>query len=337
MSEDQLKNYVLQHADEDTKLSEPARLAVLAALEGADDLAEVLSEQDTSADLVQSLTTVEDGSAEPIGAYLSSMTVQGFRGIGPELTVPLQPGPGLIVIAGRNGSGKSTLAEALEIALTRQNSRWKDKAAVWSQNWRNLHAGEPADIRIGITEEGSGATTIGVDWPAGSDVGVEQLQTWVQRGGQKRESLSVLGWNAALELYRPLLSYEELGGILEGRPSELYDQLYKLLGLEQLNEAIARLDAQVQWLKRPEADLRKSRDALKPVLEGHDDSRADTALSQITKRKPDLEVVRPLITKGAAPVPAPWQQTQRLTAPATDEVAEACATVRSAAVTERTR
>lgn len=39
------------------------------------------------------------------------------------------------VIAGRNGSGKSTLAQAGELALTGVNSRWKDKAAVWSKRF----------------------------------------------------------------------------------------------------------------------------------------------------------------------------------------------------------
>ena len=336
MTDDHLKNYVLQRADEDAKLSEQARLAVLAALEGADDLAEVLGEEAASPGLIEALTTPDDHGTQPVGAYLSSIAVQGFRGIGPKATVALQPGPGLIVIAGRNGSGKSTLAEALEIALTRINSRWEDKAAVWSQNWRNLHVGEPAEIRIGITEEGAGTTTIGVDWPVGSDVRVDELKTWIQRGGQKREDTSVLGWDAALELYRPLLSYDELSGILEGRPSDFYDQLYRLLGLEQLTEAIGRLDTEVNGLKRPEADLKKSRDALKAVLEAHDDSRAATALSQITKRKPDLKAVRPLITKGAAStVPAAWQQMQWLTTPASDEVADACATLRSSAETQR--
>jgi ABC-type hemin transport system ATPase subunit len=336
MSDDALKNYVLRRADEDTKLSEEAGLAVLAALEGAEDLSEVLGEQATPPKLIEALTTPNADAAKPVGAYLSSIAVQGFRGIGPTTTVALQPGPGLIVIAGRNGSGKSTLAEALEIALTRINSRWEDKAAVWSQNWRNLHAGEPAEIRIGITEEGAGTTKIGVDWPAGSDVRVDQLKTWIQRSGQKREETSGLGWDAALELYRPLLSYDELSGILEGRPSDFYDQLYRLLGLEQLTEAIGRLDTEVHGLKQPETDLKKSRDALKVVLEAHNDSRADTALSQITKRKPDLAAVRPLITKGAAStVPAAWQQTQWLTTPASEDVAEACATLRSAAQTQR--
>lgn len=90
------------------------------------------------------------------------------------------------MIAGRNGSGKSTLAEALELALTGVNSRWKDKPVVWSQAWRNLHAGEPAQIRIGLTEEGSGTTTIGVDWPAGQEVPVEDARRWVQRKSRSK-------------------------------------------------------------------------------------------------------------------------------------------------------
>lgn len=245
MPDERLKNYVLRRADQDDDLSEDARLAILAALADADDLAEVLGSETTSAELVDELTAAEETAAEPVGAYLQSISVRGFRGIGPEVTLPLQPGPGLVVVAGRNGSGKSTLAEALELALTGTNSRWEDKAAVWSQNWRNLHAGEPAQIRVGLTEEGVGTTTIGVDWPPGADVAVEDSKTWVQRPGQKREDTSVLGWDAALEMYRPLLSYDELGGILEGRPSEFYDELYKLLGLEQLTEAMHRLDAEV--------------------------------------------------------------------------------------------
>jgi MFS transporter, SP family, xylose:H+ symportor len=35
--------------------------------------------------------------------------------------------------------------------------------AVWSQNWRNRPAGEGAEIRIGMAEQGSGTSTIDVD------------------------------------------------------------------------------------------------------------------------------------------------------------------------------
>ena len=79
----------------------------------------------------------------------------------------------------------------------------------------------------------------------------------MQRDGQKQEHPDVLGWTAALEMYRPMLSYDELGGILEGSPSEFYDQLYKLLGLEALTVAMSRLDVEVKALKEPAVAARE--------------------------------------------------------------------------------
>ena len=144
----------------------------------------------------------------------------------------------------------------------------------------------------------------------------------MQRDGKKREDTSVLGWAGALEMYRPLLSYDELGGILEGRPSDFYDQLHKLLGLEQLTEAMARLDAEVKQLKQPSVELRKVRDALRPNLEAHEDPRTATALAQLKKRRPDLDAIRPLITDGTvASVPSAWARAERLTTPVAEEVA----------------
>src|SRR5438046_2184555 len=58
------------------------------------------------------------------GAYLTSLTVEGFRGIGPKQTLTVSPGPGLTIVVGRNGSGKSSFAEALEVALTGDSKRW---------------------------------------------------------------------------------------------------------------------------------------------------------------------------------------------------------------------
>jgi AAA domain len=100
--------------------------------------------------------TKETSRGEPVGAYLRSITVSGFRGIGPEVRIPLHPGPGLIVVAGRNGSGKSTIAEALEMALTGESYRWLNRTAVWTDSWRNLHGGATASIKVEIAEEGPG-------------------------------------------------------------------------------------------------------------------------------------------------------------------------------------
>jgi DNA repair exonuclease SbcCD ATPase subunit len=329
-----LTDYVLERAESDASLSEPARLVVLAALESPEDLAEALGGGRSGFLPKRALSSAEP-AAKPVGAYLESITVQGFRGIGPKVTVPLQPGPGLIVIAGRNGSGKSTLAEALELALTGRNSRWENKKGiVWTQAWRNLHAADPVQIRIGLTEEGSGPTTIGVDWSTGDDVG--DKKTWIQRTGQKREGIDALGWETALEMYRPLLSYDELGHILEGTPSQFYDQLHRLLGLEQLTEATDRLGAAVKQLKKPGVELKQARDELRPLLESHDDARAELALAQVKKTKPDVNVLQPLITDGSgAETPPAWQQAERLTTPSAQDLAPKLTALREAAASER--
>jgi hypothetical protein len=101
MATDTLKDDVLTAADDDGSLSERARLAVLAALEDPDALPEALGGADALAHLLATLTTADERVEEPVGAYLESIMVSGFRGIGPPVTVPLQPGPGLIVIAGQ--------------------------------------------------------------------------------------------------------------------------------------------------------------------------------------------------------------------------------------------
>ena len=100
---------------------------------------------------------------------------------------------------------------------------------------------------------------------------------------------------------------------MEGKPSEFYDQLYRLLGLEQLTTAIAVLDTEVKELRVPGGDAKKAADALKPVLAEHEDPRAGTALAQVKKVKPDLDAVRPLITGAAlAAIPVAWQQARQL-------------------------
>ncbi len=89
---------VLAMADEDG-LDKDAGLLVLAALEGDEELSLALD-----GSYAASAPSVDEAAAlEPVGAYLLTIKVTGFRGVGPSSSLPLTPGPGLTVIAGRNG------------------------------------------------------------------------------------------------------------------------------------------------------------------------------------------------------------------------------------------
>ena len=79
------------------------------------------------------------GASSPTQAYLKSITITGFRGIGPTARIDLKPGPGLIVVCGRNGSGKSSFAEGLEVLITGEVRRLKGRTGVWRTGWRSLH------------------------------------------------------------------------------------------------------------------------------------------------------------------------------------------------------
>ncbi len=290
MNNEDLSNVVLELADADPSMSEDAKLLILGALDGDELLAEVIRGE---ASPIERPTPAESAPArEPAGAYLQSITVSGFRGVGPEVRVSLAPGPGLVVIAGRNGSGKSTIAEALEMALTGESYRWINRTAVWTENWRNLHDSAATAIRVEIAEEGSGITTIGLDWAPTADL--QDCSKWVQRQGKKREiGLASLGWSGPIELHRPLLSYDELGGVLD-KPSQLFDKLFSLLGLERIADGVGRLTKAHKQLLAPDLHAKSLAAGVKPALQLSEDPRAATAFTLLAKRHPDIAAVQDL-------------------------------------------
>jgi recombinational DNA repair ATPase RecF len=310
-------------ADQDAALSERQKMLVLAAMESPEALADefgggvepgiIGTHEATNSPATEPGVATEpeprsepelrtapgagpeseagtEPTPEPVGAFLTSITVAGFRGIGPEARLDLQPGPGLTVVAGRNGSGKSSFSEALEFALTGESYRWKGKKAFWTNSWRNLHQLQSTRIRIALAEEGHGRTEIGVDWAATS--GLKDAKVWTQRHGKARTpGIDSLGWTKALELYRPILSYDELNQRLEGTPTDLYRSLESILGLDQIADGIDRLADQVKQLRAAADDTNAAKNALKARLEPIDDDRARTVLAQLTKLKPDVDLV----------------------------------------------
>ena len=278
-------------ADADDKLDDETKYLILAALEGEEALDDVVGGRGRPAATVAS-DVVE---AEPVGAFLSQIAVSGFRGIGETATLTLQPGPGITVVSGRNGSGKSSFAEAFELAVTGDSYRWRNKAKLWTSSWRNIHHGDPCRIRVDFAVEGAPPATIGVDWAA--DAGLDDRTVWTQVAGEKRQpGLARLGWGAATELYRPILSYDELGGLFEEGPSKLYDALAKLLGLDEIHDAEKRI---AQRAKSMGAARKAANDAvmtLKLRCAESDDERADVAAKLLRSRTPDLDAVERLAT-----------------------------------------
>ncbi len=138
----------------------------------------------------------------PARVYLQSIVVEGFRGIGPQAALRLQPGPGLTLIAGRNGSGKSSFAEAAELVMTGDNKRWSGRTAVWRAGWRNLHTHGPSRICVELAVDGQpGVTKVTREWPQGCEL--DDAAVFAQAHGAPRQPLSALGWQQPVGLYRP--------------------------------------------------------------------------------------------------------------------------------------
>ncbi|MGF6883399.1 putative ATPase [Nocardia sp. GAS34] len=264
------------------------------------------------------------------GIFLRAIRVRGFRGIGPEAELRLEPGPGLTLVVGRNGSGKSSFAEAAELALTGVTRRWAGRAAVWREGWRNLHDGNTSCIELELTTTGSdGPLHITRQWPADVDL---SGGVWTQRRKDAEPTeFRAERWARALELYRPFLSYSELGALVDGRPSDLFDALHRLLGLDDLTAAQDRTRARRLELERAARQSRDERQALLTALDTVADDRAAHVAELLRSPEPDLAAIgRELSGARHDPVGATaLQAILRLRLPARADVEAAAADVRA--------
>lgn len=271
---------------------------VLAACDGRDAVESFLLNVKTAAK-----PSVPAGAKKQPGAYLTSLIVQGFRGIGPKQTLTFTPGPGLTIVIGRNGSGKSSFAEALEVLFTGDSKRWSDRSKIWKEGWRNLHQTSPAGVEAEVLLEGQGPAKVVCTWDDGA--ALEAQKVFVQPKGKPKTSLQALGWKEALVSYRPFLSYNELGSMLDEGPSKLYDALSLVLGLEDLvtaQTALAksRLDRQ-QVLDAADQGRKAQVELLKALLEKEADERASVCLGALTSKSWGLDAVEAVLASGAVP------------------------------------
>ncbi|KGI70631.1 AAA family ATPase [Mycobacterium rufum] len=277
--------------DADDAVTDETVYLVAAALRGDEELAEQLGGNASSPQ--RPAAKAEEGPA-PLQAFLRSITVSGFRGIGPKTTLQLNPYRGITVISGRNGCGKSSFAEALEYALTGESYRFANRAKHWRDSWRNLHAGEPAAIEVDFAMEpddnrsGSSAV-IRANWASGAPLA--DCRRTSQIHGEKQQTVGALGWEQALITHRPIMSYDELGGLLEDGPSNLYDALNRLLGLDEIADADSRLKGAEKRLGGPRKTASDNRTQLIRTLDSATDPRADQVKKLIGRKPYDLEAV----------------------------------------------
>ena len=298
--QDELLRIVEERLSADKADSQEWSLHVLAACEGEATLNDVLG-GGAAAARQRTAFAAPATPHKPVGAYLKSIEVEGFRGVGPARRLELTPGPGLTLVVGRNGSGKSSFAEALEILLTGANWRWKGRSAVWREGWRNLHHSSPTKVGADIAIEGTaGTSAVSRDWADGADL--DGGTASVRRPGGKPADLATLGWDGPLETYRPFLSYNELGSMLDAGPTELHDRLSNILGVGELEHAQQLLkDARLPRAKALDA-VSKRLPALLAKLDAADDERARRALTALGGKKWDLaaaEAVLGTSTEGA--------------------------------------
>lgn len=333
---DDLIRWIEERMNADTTLDDEVGILILAALDGDEKLDDYLQSGTATHTSVGQLAAVVP--AQPAtGAFLRSIQVTGFRGIGSSVKLALEPAPGLTVVAGRNGSGKSSIAESLEMVLTGGTYRWKNKKSTqWSEQWRNMHFVGSPEIVAEIVEEGAGPIRLRTRWDAHS-TDVTSHATSVQRtvNGARgpAQDAAVLGWAPSLETYRPILSYDELGGLLESGPSELYDAIAKVLGTEQLADALGRIKSRLTRLSAPQKTATADRRALQAEAALLDDERAQAVAPLLKKTSPDMTAIRELATGVTQPdrgIVASLRALAQLQSPDPASVARAAARLRAA-------
>jgi energy-coupling factor transporter ATP-binding protein EcfA2 len=231
------------------------------------------------------------------GAFLRSIEVEGFRGIGPRQTLELRPGPGLTLVVGRNGSGKSSFAEGLEVLLTGESLRWKERAAVWREGWRNLHHPAASLAATFLVEGQPAPCVVSRRWEGGADFDGAEVAARVS--DEAAFDLGSVGWTAALRTHRPFLSYNELGSLLDEGPSKLYDALSSILGLEDLVEALGVLQEARRSREKALKEATEARGRLLERLRGVDDARARQVVAALEGKDWDLGALDAVVA-GAA-------------------------------------
>lgn len=326
MSKSTLFWQVYERLVEDEELEPVPKRLVEASFTSADAIRAALEKHESG---LATESSVAEHTADAVpSVYLERLDVTGFRGVGETTTLQFEAGPGLTVVVGRNGSGKSSIAEGLEVLLTGDSLRWKKdrNQKDWLSGWKNLHVKGRTWIRGTFLVEGDSQSL--------------QLQrSWstddfdeVDFEGSSDTAGVVAHWEEALETFRPILSYNEIGHALDKGPSHLYDLLRGVLGMEELTQAVDQLAAQRKELRKADKERKAQQAALEKALSNSEDERVPKIEEALSGRSPDLEALTDLVLDemtGDAEV-AVLRRTATMQLPAETEVLSTAQSLREA-------
>jgi DNA repair exonuclease SbcCD ATPase subunit len=132
------------------------------------------------------------------------------------------------------------------------------------------------------------------------DADLDEADTTAQIHGKPRTGLDALGWQDALETYRPFLSYNELGSMLDEGPSKLYDALSAILGLDALVEAQAVLQKARTSRDKALKDAKAVRQELLETLKPLEDERAQAVAGTLERDDWGLDRIEQILAGSAA-------------------------------------
>ncbi len=236
-----------------------------------------------AAQLIEEACGPPRAPSEALPVWLRSISVEGFRGIGPPALLELSPGPGLTVVVGSNGSGKSSFAEALELLMTGAVKRWTRRPKAWTDSWQCLHHAGPTRLAAEL-ENAGGVIALERTWPRGSRYEVTPPPAH--------------DWSGALGSFRPFLSYAELATMFDTLTS-LYGALSPVLGLGDVDDVLGRLAAERLALERRAQAANGLKTALRLRLDPREPRQA-AVLAALDRR--DLEAIAALVPASDEPV-----------------------------------
>lgn len=295
-----IQQTLFQRLVEQGREDEELALYVLAASESPEALAALVDGSTRPRRPGSDAIAEDDGGVPP--TYVSSIQARGFRGIGDDSQLKLTPGPGVTLVIGRNGSGKSSFAEGAEVAFTGTSARWAAKGSTeWQKGWRNVHSALAPRLVVELVQEGAGAKArVERTWSDAEDfkTGVSMLV-----GSSPKRTLNETPLGQALEHYRPFLSYSELGGMLAGGPTKIYEALLAGLGLDdfvRVRDLLASTEGEQGKLWDVARQVAKQLgEAAEQMAAAHPDEPRFAALgAMLAKTKRDVEAIAALVSGG---------------------------------------